>query len=428
MTKTLTAAIQFGSSRISAAAAWIDDDGNCEVAAIESTPTDGCIRHGYVMAVDDTAVRIKSLLQKLSNRLKAQGSGQITAAYVGICGMSMRSMEHHPSLVADESGEVTQEMIEALREQSMQLTVPGYEILGISSCGHFIQDQQLTAHHQLIIAESRLCQGYRAAMEKAKIRIAGIIATPLMVGDILTNEEKQNGCLLVNLGAQLTTVSVYAQGSLRKLTVLPLGGDSVTADIASNGLSRFDAENIKQNWSDASRMAVTESTASTAIMACPIPIKELNVITASRYEEIAINIMAQVEKSGYKGMLNAGCVLTGGASLQKGLTSLLSKRLDMSHISTRSCNTIRYGSSERKPHLSSLMSMLKVCTESCEQSAQPAADQHAEQKPAPTPKPKTEPKRPEKKADSSGITFSRRTAAAGIRGFFDDLFSGIDEN
>lgn len=421
--RTLTAAIQFGSSRICAAAAWLDQDGQYEVAAIESVSTDGCIRHGQVVSIADTAVRIKSLMQKLSNRLKSLGYNPVNAAYVGICGMSMRSMEHQPSLVIDETGEVSPELLESLREQSLSLPLQGYDILDLAPCGHYVEDQHLVGLHQLIIADKRLRMGYKQAMDLAKVRIAGFVATPLQLGQILTAEEKQQGVVLIDLGAQLTSVSVYADGALRHLSIIPLGCNTVTSDIASQGLRQLDAENIKQNWSDASPNP--DDLSDVAGMACPIPLKELNVIVSSRYEELALNIATQVEKSGLKTNQLASCVLTGGGSMQKGLTALLSKRLDISRISTRSCNSIRYGSSERKPHLASIMSMLACCTKSCEQLPEPEI-KYEEPKPAAKPVAKPAPAKPADKP-ATGATFTRRRAAEGLKGFFGDLFSGLDE-
>ena len=119
--KTLIAAIQFGTSRICAAAAWIDKDGHYEVAAIESTSSAGCIHRGFVVNIDDAAVRIKSLMLKLSNRVKSQGYGGVDAAYVGICGMSMHSMEYEPSVLVGEGSSINGEICQQLQEMSLNL-------------------------------------------------------------------------------------------------------------------------------------------------------------------------------------------------------------------------------------------------------------------------------------------------------------------
>lgn len=409
--KTLTAAIQFGSSRICAAAAWIDNNGHYEVAAIESATSTGCIRHGCVVSVDETAGRIKSLMQKLSNRVKTQGYGALDAAYVGICGMSMHSMEYHPSVLAGEELIITGEIRQQLNQQSLSLNVPDYDIIGYHSNGEYIEGQHVIGHHQLILAESRLKSGILSAMERAHMRVAGVYATPLLLGDILTDEEKQKGCLLIDLGAQLTTISIYADNQLKYLNVIPLGGDTVTQDIATLGIRFDEAEELKQKWSNASRMV--EAIQGSLTLPNAINPKELNIIVASRFEEIVANIANQVEKAGYKGRLEAGCILTGGSSVQKGLTAILSKRLEIGRISTRSCSNIRFGSSERKPNLASLMSMLIYCNESCEV-------QQVEKTQVEQPVTKTPP--------TIDLGSTRKKTTGGIRDFFGDLFSGIDEN
>lgn len=408
--KTLTAAIQFGSSRICAAAAWIDKNGHYEVAAIESASSTGCIRHGCVVSIDETAGRIKSLMQKLSNRVKSQGYGGLDAAYVGICGMSMHSMEYQPAALCGEDLVITGEIRQQLNQQSMNLAVPDYDIVGLHSNGEHIDGQHVIGHHQLILAETRLKNGILSAMERAHMRVAGVYATPLLLGDMLTEEEKRQGCLLIDFGAQLTTISIYADTELKYLNVLPLGGDTVTQDIATVGMRFDEAEELKTKWSNASRMA--ENIQGSLALPSSISLKELNVIVASRFEEIISNVANLVEKAGYKGRLEAGCILTGGASVQKGLTSILSKRLEMGRICTRSCSNIRFGSSERKPNLASLMSMLIYCNESCE----------VQQKEEKLPEPQVT-----KSTPAIDLSSTRKKTTGGIRDFFGDLFSGIDE-
>jgi len=410
MNKTLTAAIQFGSSRICAAAAWIDKNGHYEVAAIESASSTGCIHHGCVVSIDETAGRIKSLMQKLSNRVKSQGYAGLDAAYVGICGMSMHSMEYHPATIAGQDLVITGEIRQLLSQQSMNLAVPDYDIVGLHSNGEYIEGQHVVGNHQLILAESRLKNGILSAMDRAHMRVVGVYATPLLLGDILTDEEKQQGCLLIDLGAQLTTISIYANRELKYLTVLPLGGDTVTQDIATKGMRFDEAEELKTKWSNASRVA--ENIQGSLALPSSIQLKELNIIVASRFEEIISNVANLVAKAGYKGTLES-CVLTGGASVQKGLTTIISKKLEISRISARSCSNIKFGSSERKPNLASLMSMLIYCNESCE----------IQQKAEPLIQEPVVPKQP-----FIDVKPNNKKTTGGLRDFFGDLFSGIDEN
>lgn len=421
--KTLTAAIQFGSSRICAAAAWRDEAGRYEVAAIESATTSGCIRHGCVASVDDTAARIKSLMQKLSNRVKPHG-GQLDCAYVGICGMSMHSMSHNPSTIVTGEPEITDEVMYELRNQSLQLSMNGMDILGLESGNYdLLNGQEVVGHHQLIVAEKRLKQGYKAAMDRANVRIAGFVATPLQLSDLLTEDERQQGAVIVDLGHSLTTVVIYAEGTLQHLAVIPLGSDTVTRDIMTKGIRREDAEAAKLNWSDASQ-TVPDKDKTSLINGLPISGNDLNTITVCRYEEIAANVQNQIKIAGFEGKLPGGCIITGGASMQKGLTTLLRNRLGVSTICTRSCSSIQFSNSQQKPYLASLMTMLQACTLSCESDARLGSDYNnsdvQDTQVVIRQRPKSETRSQEKQEKGK-----RRS---GLRNFLGDLFSGLDDD
>lgn len=411
MSRTLVCAIQIGTSRICAAAAWRDQIGNYEIAAIETEQSAGCIRKGCIVDIDTTAAHIKSLVLKLSNRIKSSDCQGIEAAYVGINGISMHSQLHHPSIELEDGRSVNNEIISALKQQSLRMPIAGYDILGLEPMGYTLDEvdclnpngrtgSQLIAHHQIIIAEQRLRFAVRAAMEKAGIRLIGIIATPLSVSQILSPDEKQRGCALVDIGHSLTTVSVYANGVLQHLATIPLGSNAVTQDIAVAGsLSIEEAEKAK------------------------ISQEELDIVSQCRYEEIGANILNQIELSGCKDRLAAGVVLTGGAALQRGLVSLLGERLGVSRIMARGFSGICFGLSDRKPQFAALTTMISYCIADCE--AKPVVTTPVEpviEKPI-EPEVKEEVKE-EPKEEETKVTASRRS---GFGRFFSDLFSGIDD-
>lgn len=417
---TLTAAIQFGSSRISAVAASIDSNGDIVVHGIESVPTTGCIRHGCVVNIQETAVCIKSVMKKLSNRVVTFGFGELNAAYVGVCGISMHSMQHNPKVIVNDEHVITPDLHEQLKQKGLSLPIPGTDILGIETNRETIEGDYAEAEQQLILAEKKLLNGIRAAMDRARIRIVDTFATPLLIGDILNEEEKREGCVLLDLGAQLSTISIYKDNELKMLSTLPLGGDSVTMDIATKGMRMEEAEEAKVNWTNASPQW-SEDLTKNASQKLQIPIEDLNLIVVSRYDEIISNIAHLIEKAGYKGLLDGGCIVTGGSSVQLGLTSLLRKRLDISKISTRACSTPRFSNSERKPHLTSLMVMLKHCSESCE-----VVKVEVPVKPEPAPPVSEKVSTPAPKSSSSND--SSRKVKGGLKGFFGDLFSGLDDD
>lgn len=337
--KILTCAIQFGTSRIMAIAAWKNTEtGMLENIEIESENTKGCITHGCVSNVEQTAMHIKSIMQKLGNRMRTT----ISAAYVGMGGISLHSLIQLPSV-----------------------QIPGYDVL---------QAEPISGgQHQLIVGEKRLRQGVVAAMERAGIKLIDVIVLPQASARILTETERQRGCVLIDMGAGTTTVSIYKNGDLQHMAVIPLGGDAVTSDIQSNGCSEEEAERNKIEWSNASEdsaevAAAAQQAAANAVFAekaLSMSQETLNTIVICRYEEIVANILHQINKTGLKNNLAAGVILTGGAAMQRGITSLISKRLDISRVETRAYAERAFVGSERKPHLTNLLAMLNFCNEDC---------------------------------------------------------------
>ena len=409
--KILTCAIQFGSSRIMAIAAWKNmQTGALENIEIESEPTKGCVSHGHIANTELAAMHIKSVIQKLSNRMRAT----ISSAYVGIGGMSLHSLIQQPSV-----------------------QIPGFDVLHAEP----IEGGQ----HQLIVGDKNLRQGVVAAMERAGVRMHDVIVLPQATATILTDEERQRGCVLVDMGAGTTTVSIYKQGDLQHLAVIPLGGDAVTYDIESTGCTREEAERIKLEWSDAAHegkegAGSNQQSVANALFAdkaLPIPQGTLNTIVTCRYEEISANIQHQIENSGLKNHLDAGCILTGGAAVQRGLTALMGQRLGVAKIETRAYSERAFIGSERKPHLTNLLALLNFCAEDCQAPAKPLNVAPAPQpKPAATPAPaasseknngqlsiempEPEPIQAEEETEKN----KKSSFRSGVSRFLGDLFSG----
>lgn len=396
---TLICAIQLGSSRIIAIAAQKDlQTGALNNIQIEIETSSGCIRHGRVVNVEQTAMHLRSLIQKLNNRTLAT----ISSAYVGVGGFSLHSLMQQPSV-----------------------QIPDYDVLS--------QQPIDNGQYQLILGRKQLCEGIRAAMNRANIAIIDFIAQPLATAQILTPEERQRGCVLVDMGAETTTVAIYHEGELRHLAVIPLGGQCVTNDIQASGCSPEDAERIKIDWSDVTREFTTEPDRANPISTLlgdktlPIPQSRLNSVALCRYEELAANIQHQIDCSGLASKLECGCIVTGGVSLQRGLVSLLSRRLGISRIEVRAYREPSLLGSERKPHLSNALGLLTFCSRSCVAPAPKPVE-------TPAPAPVQTPPPTKKEQDNEPSLFTNideeETFASGhsfrdnILRFAKDLFTG----
>lgn len=338
----ITCAIQIGSSRILGIAATKDPSGRPTAIHIESESAQDCISHGCIVNIEQTAMHLRSIVQKLSNRISAT----ITSAYVGIGGISLHSLVQQPSV-----------------------QLPEHDVLATDA----IPNQQ----YQLTIALKHLRQRTIAAMERASINVVEIFANPQATATILTNNDLSQGCVLVDMGASTTTVQIFKDGYLRHLAVIPLGGDAVTADIQTVCSSVQQAESLKHDWSDVAQEVTSESRTSHVASlfddkTLPIPIAKLNTIALCRYEEIAANIQHQIDLTGLQDQLEAGCILTGGAAVQNGLTTLLRRCLSVPRIETRAYYERAMLGSERKPHLTNILGLLSFCTADCTKPAAPA--------------------------------------------------------
>lgn len=380
---TLTCAIEFGTSRISAIVAMRDDEGHVTVRAIEHEPSNGCVRHGYIYNVEESAAKTKSLIQKLVNRLSSEAPIAIGKVYVGLAGMSIHTMPHTATLhVGGEA--VTEETLQALRRQSEKVPLQGYDLYDVEAMyyhvdGRLVQNPlgakatEVTAFNQLIIGRSFIKQNARAVIERAGLEIAAFVTLPLSTGDILTDIEKQQGCVLVNFGAGTTTVAIY-KNTLRHLAVIPLGGEVITLDIMSAGMRRNEAETAKELWSSAYVSSAGDVRISTFQEAnIGMEIKQLNRIVQYRYEEIIANIRHQIEISGIADDINGGCIITGGASAQKNIITLISQQLHMG-VKVRTYQDITGNGEEKRTRYASLLSMAAQATIDCRTNLPAAAD------------------------------------------------------
>ncbi len=442
MINTLTCAFEFGTSAIHAIAAHRDADGHVSVLAIESEPSNGCVRHGCIQNIEETAAKVKHLVQKLGNRLSSQESVSIGKAYVGVAGISIHSMPHNTSLHLGEEAEITQETLNLLRQQSMNTPLQGYDLYDAEAMYYNIDGRdcwnpvgalgtEIAAYNQLIIGRPYLKRNIQATMERAGIEIAGFITLPLATSHILTDIEKQQGCVLINFGAATTTVAIYKQ-TLRHLAVIPLGGDVVTQDIMSCGLRHNEAENAQVKWSSAYPNDVNDLRPSAIEQeAIGMEIAQLNTIVQCRYEEIIANIKHQIDLSGLGEEINGGSIITGGAAVQKGLSTLLSQQLNMG-VKTRTYTNITAGGAEKRVRYSSILCMISQATQECrKEKPQPAPAQTAEQSPAAA-SATTSPQTP---VDDDGvkpllddIQVIKKTPKKGFKAIIGDLFFGMEEN
>ena len=326
MPKDFIVAIELGSSKMTGIAGKKNLDGSISVLAVVREDSTSCIRKGVVYNIDKTVLCLTNIINKLETALKTK----IAQVYVGVGGQSIRSMKNVIIKDLPAGTIVNQEMINELEDTNRSMSYTDLEILDAATQEYKVDSQyqldpvgiqcsRLEGNYLNILWRKSFYRNLNKCFENAGIRIAELYLAPMALADsILTEAEKRSGCVLVDLGADTTTVSVYYKNILRHLAVIPLGGNNITKDIATMQMEEKEAEAIKLKYG----CAYTDSNAIDNALELKIDddrkieSRKLIDIIEGRLEEIIENVRYQVP-SEYLDKLIGGIILTGGGSNMK---------------------------------------------------------------------------------------------------------------
>ncbi len=335
-TNNYIVAVEIGSSKIKGAVGQVDPSGILTVKGIEEEHQHpNHVRHGCVQNVKEVANELNRVITKLNNYISPS---KISAVYLGVGGRSMKStpenLQHH---LADDT-EVTHEMVEALLNRASvidanteRLAVEPVEFRidgkGQSDEPVGLLARDLAAKVNVVSCRSQLLRNLKLSVsEKLNLQINGYIVRPMALADlVLISEERRCGTMLVDCGAETTTVAIYKGGRMHYLATIPLGSRHITRDLMAINPLEERAEEIKRTIGDAHpddahRSAVPEE----------IDNSKINNIIVARASEIIANIAAQI---GYAKMtasdLPGGIVIVGGGAMLKGFAEALAQTTGM---------------------------------------------------------------------------------------------------
>ena len=324
------AAIELGSSKITGIAGKKLLDGSIQVLALASESSDQCIRNGVIYNLDRTAQSLTSIINRLESTLKAV----IGKVYVGVSGQSLRTLLHTQTEHFEEETKITQELVDYLLDKNRDVPMVDQEILEVAPQEYKVGNNlliepvgiltdRIEGRFLNIIAKTNVKQNIDKCFKQANIEIADYIIAPLALAEnVLSNTERRSGCVLVDFGADTTTIAVYNKNILRHLAVIPLGGNNITKDICSQQIEEEDAEALKVRYGDAWAEPINNDEEQETYSVggrCTIEASLLNKIVEARANEILANVWNQVILSGYNDKLLAGAILTGGGSNLKNI-------------------------------------------------------------------------------------------------------------
>ena len=329
-TTDFIAAIELSSSKISGIAGKKNSDGSIQVLAYAREDASSFIHKGVIYNIDKTAQALTSITNKLENQL----NNSIAKVYVGIGGQSLRTVKNAVSRTLDEEGIISQELVDSICDENLEVPLADMSVLDVAPQEYKIDNtlqadpvgvagQHITGQFLNIVARASLKKNLEHSFEQAKVEIADLLIAPIALANaVLTENEMRSGCALVDFGADTTTISVYKNNILRYLSVLPLGGNTITRDITSLQMEEQDAEKLKLQYGNALYEEEEESE-TPAVCALEdgraIELATLNNIIGARSEEILANVWNQLQLSGYEDKLFSGVVFTGGGANLKNL-------------------------------------------------------------------------------------------------------------
>ena len=319
------AAIELSSSKISGAVG-IETSEGMRILATASTPVDGFISKGVVRNVDKTSDAINGIINILEGDLSrvAKEDIVIKKAYISFAGLSMHSIKSNVARSFDSYIKITPDIINGMRRENEEtFQVPeGYIRLQVDTQEYKFEGnidfnpigaptQHIECNYLNIVMKEQFYAQLRESFAQAQIEIEESFCAANFDADILLSKDlRRNGCALVNIGAETTTISIYSNDRPKMLTVLPLGSNNVTRDLTAERISMDKADVIK----------FTRGYKGTGNDNDGIDTETVNNIIYARMGEILKNVRYRIEESGER---VHHIVFTGGGSRLKNLALLL---------------------------------------------------------------------------------------------------------
>ncbi|MCC5861655.1 MAG: cell division protein FtsA [Gammaproteobacteria bacterium] len=332
----LVVGLDIGTSKVVAIVGEIGEDGSLEVIGIGSHPSRG-LKRGVVVNIESTVQSI----QRAVEEAELMAGCEINSVYAGIAGSHVRSLNSH-GIVAIRDKEVVAGDVERVIDAARAVAIPAdQKILHILPQEFIIDSQEgirepigmsgvrLEAKVHMVTGAESAAQNIVKCVERCGLRVDDIVLEQLASAyAVLTEDEKELGVAIVDIGGGTTDMAVFCGGAIRHTSVIPIAGDQVTNDIAVSMRTPTQyAEDIKIKYACAlSQLANPDETIEVPSVGDRPPRRlarqTLAEIVEPRYEELFCLVRDELRRSGFEEMIAAGIVLTGGSAKMEGAVEL----------------------------------------------------------------------------------------------------------
>lgn len=334
--QNLLVGLDIGTSKVVAIVADLTPEGEIEIIGIGSHPSRG-LKKGVVVNIESTVLSI----QRAVEEAELMAGCQIDSAYAGIAGSHIRSLNSH-GIVAIRDKEVTNADVERVIDAARAVAIPAdQKVLHILPQEFLIDDQEgirepvgmsgvrLEAKVHMVTGAVSAAQNIIKCVRRCGLEVDDVILEQLASSyAVLTEDEKELGVCLVDMGGGTTDIAVFTDGSIRHTAVIPIAGDQVTNDIAVALRTPTQyAEEIKIKYACAlTQLASPEESIEVPSVGDRPPRRlarqTLAEVIEPRYEELLTLVQNELRRSGFEEMCAAGIVLTGGTSKMEGVIEL----------------------------------------------------------------------------------------------------------
>ncbi len=334
--KTLIVGLDIGTSKIVAMVAEIRPDGRMEVIGIGHHPSRG-LKKGVVVNIESTVNAIQRALEEA----ELMADCKIVDVYTGIAGSHIKSFNSH-GMVAIKDKEVSQMDVDRVIETAKAVNIPtDQQILHILT-QEFIIDGQEDVREPLGMSGIRLevkvhivtgavsaAQNIIKCIKRCGLEVRDLILQPLASSmAVLSEDEKDLGVCLIDIGGGTTDIAVFTDGAIRHTAVIPIAGDQITNDIAmALRTPTKEAEDIKRTHgcalrqlADANQMVEVPGVGERETR--QLSRQTLAEVIEPRVEELYSLVQAELRRSGFEDLMSSGIVITGGSAAMQGMVEL----------------------------------------------------------------------------------------------------------
>lgn len=328
--------LDIGTSKVVAIVGEISAEGQLEIVGIGSHRSSG-LKKGVVVNIESTVQSIQRAIEEA----ELMAGCQIHSVYAGIAGSHIRSLNSH-GIVAIKDREVFSQDLDRVIDAAQAVAIPAdQKILHILPQEYLIDEQEgvkepmgmsgvrLEAKVHLVTCAVNAAQNIEKCIRRCGLEVEDIILEQLASSyAVLTDDEKELGVCMVDIGGGTTDIAIFTEGSIRHTGVIPIAGDQVTNDIAmALRTPTPHAEEIKIKYACAlAKLTGPEETIKVPSVGDREPRdlsrQALAEVVEPRYDELFTLVQAELRRSGFEDLVAAGIVLTGGTSKMEGVIEL----------------------------------------------------------------------------------------------------------